>query len=123
MDDESNNDTRRFLDRLKAGYLTHEVEGPTHVARHTIDLLIIRSPDAFLNTIITDTPHMSDHSAFHCTLRLAKPPNIVVKATNWSYKYVSTAAICEDIESLLLKAGSQSHTPIRLFSIFIPSDV
>ena len=123
MDDESNNDTRRFLDRLKAGDLTHHVEGPTHVARHTIDLLIIHSSDAFLNNIIIDIPHRSDHSAIHCTLRLAKPQNIEVKTTNCSYKNVSTAAICEDIQSLLLKAVSLSHAPIRLFSIFVPADV
>ena len=45
---------------------------------------------------------MSDHSAIHCTLRLANPPNILVTRTSRSYKHVSTAAICEDIRSLLL---------------------
>ena len=101
MDDESNNDTMRFLDVLKA-VPTQHVEGPTHVAVHIIDLLITRSSDAFLTSIRINIPHMSDHSAIHCTLRLAKPPNIQVTMTSRSYRHVSTAAICDDIQSLLL---------------------
>ena len=52
MDNNSNNDTRRILDRLKAGYLTQHVEFSTHVAGYNNDLLITRSYDAFLKKII-----------------------------------------------------------------------
>ena len=51
LDDKLNNDTRRCIDLLKPGNLTQHVEGPTHVAGHTIDLLITRSSNAFLNNI------------------------------------------------------------------------
>ena len=102
MDDETNNETGRFIDLLKAGDRTQHIEGPTHVAGHTIGLLITRSSDAFLDNIRIDIPHMPDHSAILCTLRLAKPPNIQVTTTSRSNKHVSTAAICEDIRSLLL---------------------
>ena len=47
MDNISNNDTRRFLDLLEVADLKQHVEGPTHVAGHTIDLLITRSSDTF----------------------------------------------------------------------------
>ena len=58
MNDESNNDTGHFLDLLKAGDLTQHVEGPTHVAGHTMDLMITRSADVFLNNIGIDIdPH------------------------------------------------------------------
>ena len=49
MDNISNNDTRRFLDLLEVADLKQHVEGPTHVAGHTIDLLITRSSNTFLN--------------------------------------------------------------------------
>ena len=50
-DDESNNETGSFIALLKAGDRTQYVEGPTHVAGHTIDLLITRSSYAFLDNI------------------------------------------------------------------------
>ena len=81
------------------GDIIQRVEDLTHVAGHT---LISHSFDAFLNNIRINIHHMSDHTAIHCTLRLAKPPNIQATTTNQSYKHVSTAAICEDIRSLLL---------------------
>jgi len=50
---------------------------------------------------------MSDHSTIHSTLCLAKPLNIQVTTKSQSYKYVNIAAICEDIQSLLLS----NHLP------------
>ena len=102
MNNISNNDTRRFLDLLEVADLNQHVEGPTHVAGHTIDLLITRSSNTFLNNTRIDIPHMSDHSAIHCTLRHTKPPNTQVTTTTRSYKRISTTALCEDIRSLLL---------------------
>ena len=101
-DNESNNDTKRFGDILKAADLTQHVEDPTHPAGHTINFLITRSSDKFLKNIKIDIPHMSDHSAIHSTLHLVKPPHIRVKTTSQSYRHISTAGICEDIRSLLL---------------------
>ena len=100
MDNESNNDTKRFLDLLNAGYLTQNLEGRTHDAEHTVNLLTTRSSDAFRNNIGIDIPHMSDHSAIQRTLRLANPPNVQVTMKSRSYKLISTSAICEDIRSL-----------------------
>ena len=76
MDNESNNDTKHFVDILKAADLTQQVEDPIHAAGHTIDLLITRSFCEFLKNIKIDIPLMSDHSAIHYTLQLAKPPHI-----------------------------------------------
>ena len=102
MDNISNNDTRRFLDLLEGADLKQHVEGPIHIAGHTIDLLITRSSNTFLNNIRIDIPHMSDHTTMHCTLRLTKPPSTQETTTTRSYKRISTAASCEDIRSLLL---------------------
>ena len=102
MDNISNNNTRRFLDLLEVADLKQHVECPTRVAGPTIDLLITQSSNTFLNNIRIDFPHMSDHSAIHCTLRLTRPPNTQVTTTTRSYKCISTAALYEDIRSLLL---------------------
>ena len=102
VDNESNNDTRRFLDLLNAGYLTQNLEGRTRDVENPVDLLTTRSSDAFRNNIGIDIPHMSDHSAIQRTLRLANPPKVQVTTKSRSYKLISTSAICEDIRSLLL---------------------
>ena len=107
VDNESNNDTRRFLDLLNAGYLTQNLEGRTRDVENPVDLLTTRSSDAFRNNIGIDIPHMSDHSAIQRTLRLANPPKVQVTTKSRSYKLISTSAICEDIRSLLLS----NHLP------------
>ena len=102
MDEGSQNDTKHFLAILKAADLTQHVEERRHTAGRTIDLLTTRSADTFLANIIVDVPHISDHSAVHCTLRLEKPPNLRLKKTSRNYKHVCVAAICEDMRSLRL---------------------
>ena len=117
MDNISNNDTRRFFDLLEVADLKQHVEGPTHIAGHTIDLLITRSSNTFLNNIRIDIPHMSVHSAIHCTLRLTKPPNTQATTTTRSYKRISTAALYEDIRSLLvLKHMSDMNYVVETYS-------
>ena len=122
MDNISNNDTRRFLDLLEVADLYQHVEDPTivcptDVAGHTIDFLITRLSNSFLNNIRIDIPHMSDHSAIHCTLRLTKPPNTQVTTTTRSYKRISTAALCEDIRSLLLsKHMSDTNCAVETYN-------
>ena len=58
---------------------------------------------------------MSDHSAIHSALRLAKPPNIQVTTRSRSYKRVSTAAICEEyhVSQIADSSGDQK----KLFKI------
>ena len=96
IDEGSNTDTKYFLAILKAADLTQHVKERTHTAGLTIDL-ISRSTDTFLGNIRVDVPHLSDHSAVHCTLRLKKPPNVRLKMTSRSYKHICIAAICGDI--------------------------
>ena len=113
MDGDTNNDTRRFSDVFKHGNLTQHVEGPTHVAGHTIDGLITRSSDAILNNIRIYMPHMSDHSAMQCTLRLAKPPNIQVTTTELqTYQYRCGKNYAVDMYNETIGAINDKHAPL-----------
>ena len=81
-----------------------------------------------------DVPHLSNHSAVHCTLRLEKTPNVRLNTTNRSYKHVCVAAICGDrlSESLsgdliyavdthntCLTAIIHKHAPIKIHTVII----
>ena len=65
IDNESNKDTKRLVDILKAADLTQHVEDQTYAAGHIIDLLITRSSVEFLKNIRTNIPHMSDDLSIH----------------------------------------------------------
>ena len=63
-------------------YLTHtliqHVFGPTHKDNHTLDLMITRACEDIIESWSTLNPHLSDHSAIHSKLSLARarPPKV-----------------------------------------------
>ena len=81
-----------------------------------------------------DGPHLSNHSAVHCALRLEKTPNVRLNTTSRGYKHVCVAAICGDglSESLsddmnyavdthitCLTAIIDKHAPIKIHTVII----
>ena len=74
------------MDLLKSLGLQQHVRGPTHIHRHTLDLVVTRIPE----NIILDTPkadrYLSDHAAILCKLALFKRIN-TVKEVKYHHKY------------------------------------
>ena len=72
MEDTSNADTRLFLDVLESLNLQNRVGFPTHISKHTIDLII---HNKLLCGVANVQPghFLSDHCLIHCTLNAEKP--------------------------------------------------
>ena len=72
MEDTSNADTRLFLDVLESLNLQNRVGFPTHISKHTIDLII---HDKLLCGVANVQPghFLSDHCLIHYTLNAEKP--------------------------------------------------
>lgn len=83
VDDRTDSLASRFLDLLDSHNLIQHVSGPTHKDNHTLDLMITRACDDIIESWSTLSPHLSDHSAIHSKLSLARPcPPKVIKLIN-----------------------------------------
>ena len=73
VDDRTDSLASRFLDLLDSHNLIQHVSGPTHKDNHTLDLMITRACEDIIESWSTLNPHLSDHSAIHSKLSLARP--------------------------------------------------
>lgn len=107
LDNQQDNDTKRFQNILHTFGLTQHVSVPTHRSGHILDLVITRSS----NDLIVDTPQaglaISDHFFIECKLSLPRPPLKVAKLQFRNFKRIDLAAFKEDIRSLDLVNSSQ----------------
>ena len=79
LDDRTDSLASRFLDLLDSHNLIQHVSGHTHKDNHTLDLMITRACEDIIESWSTLNPHLSDHSAIHSKLSLARPPPPKVK--------------------------------------------
>lgn len=73
VDDGDNFQARRFVDILGFYNLRQHVTRATHIRRHTLNLAITKSNDAFLTGSSIFDPVISNHSAVKINLLLQKP--------------------------------------------------
>ena len=79
VDDRIDSLASRFLDLLDSHNLIQHVSDPTHKDNHTLDLMITRACDDIIESWSTLNPQLSDHSAIHSKLALARPRPLKVK--------------------------------------------
>ena len=141
MEDTSNADTRLFLDVLKSLNLQNRVGFPTHISKHTIDLII---HDKLLCAVANVQPghFLSDHCLIHCTLDAEKPKqpsqvisyrklkaiNIKEFAMNIS-ENTSNIANSEtvheavDVYNTILRQALNQHAPVKQREIKVCHDL
>ena len=68
LDDSKNTDVIKLHNLLGSFNLKQHVATPTHSRAHTLDLIITRSADNLVDSIVVRDPTLSDHFAVHCTL-------------------------------------------------------
>ena len=66
-DDTRNSDTITFNKILESLNLQQHINEPTHKQRLTLDLIIKRNEDRFVNDIKIHDPVISDRMSVHCT--------------------------------------------------------
>ena len=72
VDDRTDRLAIRFLDLLDSHNLIQHVSGPTHKDNHTLDLRITRTCDGIIESWSILNPYLSDNSAIHSRLLLAR---------------------------------------------------
>ena len=66
FNDQSDIDTKRFIDMLETFGLKQHVTAPTHFSNHTLDLLITRSSNDINISSLETTFFLSDHCFVEC---------------------------------------------------------
>ena len=73
FNDQSDTDTKRFIDMLETFGLKQHVTAPTHSSNHTLDLLITRSSNDINISSLETTFFLSDHCFVECYLSISHP--------------------------------------------------
>ena len=74
-----NRDAAKFHDFIHSSGLRQYVFDPTHVKGHTLDLVLSRSTESFINNVCTTFYLPSDHAAITYNLHIAQPEPVKVK--------------------------------------------
>ena len=73
FNDQSDIDTKGFIDMLETFGLKQHVTAPTHSSNHTLDLLITRSSNDINISSLETTFFLSDHCFVECHLSISHP--------------------------------------------------
>ena len=91
----------KFQRLLKSFGLIQHVHSPTHRSQHTLDLLITRSSDCTLSDIHVHDMGLSDHSAVHSVLPLAKPLRETTRIVYRKLRRIDLASFSSDLQACL----------------------
>ena len=73
FNDQSDIDTKRFIDMLETFGSKQHVTAPTHCSNHTLDLLITRSSNDINISSLETTFFLPDHCFVECHLSISHP--------------------------------------------------
>ena len=112
VDNKSDTLSAKFLDLLDSFNLQQHVNIATHTSKHTLDLIITRKEENFIDNFSVKDPAISDHMALHCSLAFEKPKHEKKVILYRKLKNIDYEKFCADI----LESG------ILTSSISNPSD-
>ena len=84
MDDNFDQAANRFADLMDSVNLCQHVNSPTYLNGHTLDLIIIRATENFVQGVDVLPEFYSDHRVITCTLNHLKPPHSDITVTHRS---------------------------------------
>ena len=98
MDVEDDPDARAFLDLLTSIGLKQDVNVPTHVSSHMLDLMITREHDLVIFCVpVADRPHV-DHTSVLCSPNITKPDCATKMIRYRQLRAIDFDALCQDVE-------------------------
>ena len=104
-EDPLNVDASRFRDILSSHALCQHVTGSTHMAGHTLDLVITQSTyNIVSNTVVSD--FLTDDAAIHCNLHMEKPQPL-----RQTIQYRNYSAIDNDMFQAAIEASTLCLDP------------
>lgn len=97
-DDPNDSNANRLRSTIEEAACVQHVTWPTHVAGHTLDLIISRKQDEIVQSTWVSSL-LSDHFASHGRLYLGKPPRQMKKVTSRCYKRINHAALGNELRA------------------------
>ena len=88
----------RFLDILDLHNLQQHVHEPTHIAGHTLDLLITRGDDSLVKSVRVYSGLPSDHFGVKCTVNITRPGPSRKRIKSRSLRKVNETEFRKDIQ-------------------------
>ena len=99
IDDNQSRESAQFLQIVKSLNLEQHISEPTHVGGHTLDLVLTRSSDDIIQSVVVHPPDLSDHSPISMTLPFHKPVATKKTITYRKIKDISLEDFINDIAS------------------------
>ncbi|XP_072044960.1 uncharacterized protein [Amphiura filiformis] len=99
VDDEEDTEARNFLEILEAAGLHQLIDFPTHVAGHTLDLIITHCGNDVVSDLRPEHALFSDHFAFKCRLNVKRPAATKKTLCFRKFKNLKVDEFSEDIVS------------------------
>ncbi|XP_063960265.1 uncharacterized protein LOC135155265 [Lytechinus pictus] len=108
-----------FLDILRMSKLRNHITCSTHMAGHTLDLVISRDDDSLVSSVKSTQSLPSDHSAIICRLNTLKPNPVKRHITARNLKDIEMDKFCLDITSSnLYSDGTPVSNPEQLMELY-----
>ena len=101
VDDPSDSFAQSFLNAVEALGFQQHVQGPTHRAGHTLDLVLSRKSEDIISHISLLSSLPSDHSAILSTINLKRPKNPKRKVTYRKLCDIDINSFRKDIKQIL----------------------
>ena len=107
LDKPNNPNTVRFNSLLDEYGLQQKNNVPTHVAGHTLDVLIVRDESSVLNSFCVSDPclinddgnEIRDHFAIHWSIKLEKPKPSTKTIEYREIDKINMSALCDNISN------------------------
>ena len=97
VDNTEDKDAAAFNSLLSSYGLKQHLEVPTHSRGHTLDLLITRTTESFIQSVDVRDMLMSDHFWVHCMVDCTKPGVIQKQVKYRNIKKIDTKSFNDDI--------------------------
>jgi hypothetical protein len=99
LDDSNCKDASSFTSLLSSYGLQQHIDVPTHTRGHTLDLIITRFTDSFIQDVSVKDMIFSDHFWLHCSVACAKPGVIRKEVKYRNIKKINIDSFKDDIST------------------------
>jgi hypothetical protein len=109
MDVAGDADAIKLCELLESVGLQQHVTVPTHISKHTLDLIITRQSDPFGISVPWTDYLFSDHMPVHCQLTISKPSLRKTQISFRKIKSINVDTLCKELSSSDLCTKTASY--------------
>ena len=109
----SRSEVRRAITIMDSLLFTQLVRGPTHIGGHTLDWIVTKENDCFIDPHTITPLHVSDHFYIDCKLDLHKTRDVKTTYTSRNYRSIDSDAFDRDLAVKFSNILSLDHPDIN----------